>query len=65
MDDVSNGGISATPYNNSQSFGSLVYQINPACLNCNNYGNADYDVRNSFNGSLRVSNAVQVQQQLC
>ena len=51
MDDVSNGGISATPYNNSQSFGSLVYQINPACLRCNNYGNADYDVRNSFNGS--------------
>jgi hypothetical protein len=50
-DDVSNGGISATPYNNSQSFGSLVYQINPACLSCNNYGPADYDVRNSFNGT--------------
>ncbi len=51
MDDVSNGGISATPYNNSQSFGSLVYQINPYCLKCNNYGDADYDVRNSFNGT--------------
>ncbi len=51
MDDVSNGGISATPYNNTQTFGSLVYQINPACLRCNNYGNADYDVRNSFNGT--------------
>ena len=51
MDDVSNGGISATPYNNSQTFGSLVYQINPGCLTCNNYGNADYDVRNSFNGT--------------
>jgi hypothetical protein len=51
LDDVSNGGISATPYNNSQTFGSIVYQINPACLKCNNYGNADYDVRNSFNGT--------------
>jgi hypothetical protein len=51
LDDVSNGGISATPYNNSQLFGSLTYQINPNCLKCNNYGNADYDVRNSFNGT--------------
>ncbi len=51
MDDVSNGGISATPYNNSQTFGSIVDQINPACLACNNYGNADYDIRNSFNGT--------------
>ncbi len=51
MDDVSNGGIGSTPYNNSQLFGSLTYQINPTCLKCNNYGNADYDVRNSFNGS--------------
>ncbi len=51
MDDVSNGGIGSTPYNNSQAFGSLTYQINPNCLRCNNYGNADYDVRNSFNGT--------------
>ena len=51
MDDVSNGGIGSTPYNASQAFGSLVYQINPNCLTCNNYGNADYDVRNSFNGT--------------
>ena len=50
-DDVSNGGIGSTPYNNSQSFGSLTYQINPNCLKCNNYGNADYDIRNSFNAS--------------
>ncbi len=51
LDDVSNSGISQTPYNNSQTFGSIVDQINPACLKCNNYGNADYDVRNSFNGT--------------
>ena len=50
-DDVSNGGIGSTPYNASQAFGSLTYQINPNCLTCNNYGNADYDVRNSFNGT--------------
>lgn len=51
MDDVSNGGIGSTPYNASQAFGSLTYQVNPICLRCNNYGNADYDVRNSFNGT--------------
>jgi hypothetical protein len=28
-----------------------VYQINPLCLACSNYGNADYDIRNSFNAS--------------
>jgi len=50
-DDVSNGGIGSTPYNNSQSFGSLTYQINPNCLKCNNYGNADYDIPNSFSAS--------------
>jgi hypothetical protein len=51
LDEVSNGGIGSTPYNNSQTFGSLTYQINPTCLKCNNYGNADYDVRKSLNGS--------------
>ena len=51
LDDVSNGGIGATPYNNSQTFGSLQYQVNPFCLTCNNYGNADYDIRNNFTGS--------------
>src|ERR1035441_10148044 len=47
MDDISNAG--GEPYNASQTFGSLQYQINPNCLACNNYGNADYDVRHSFN----------------
>jgi hypothetical protein len=50
-DDVSNGGIRQTPYNNSQTNGSLSWQVNPLCLTCNNYGNADYDVRNSFNAA--------------
>ena len=30
---------------------SIGYQINPACLACNNYGNADYDVRSYFSAS--------------
>ena len=50
-DDVSNGGIAATPYNASQTFGSLAYQVNPFCLTCNNYGNADYDIRQNFTAS--------------
>ena len=62
MDDVSNGGIGSTPYNNSQSFGSLTYQINPVCLRCNNYGNADYDTpqqlqRQLTSGRCRSSSA--------
>jgi hypothetical protein len=39
-----------TKFNNGTA-PSLVYQLNPACLRCNNYGNADYDVRNSFNAN--------------
>ena len=54
MDEVSNGGV--LPYNNSNAAfssipSSILYQINPACLRCSNYGNADYDIRNSFNAS--------------
>ena len=29
----------------------LQYQINPTCLRCNNYGNADYDIRSYFSAS--------------
>jgi hypothetical protein len=48
LDEVSNNGVQATPYN---SLTSLQYQINPNCLKCSNYGNSDYDIRNSFNAS--------------
>jgi hypothetical protein len=47
LDEVS--GVAQTPYNINTS---LVYQINPACLACNNYGNSDYDIRNYFSGSF-------------
>ena len=43
IDEISNGG--ALPYSST----SIIYQINPFCLRCSNYGNADYDIRNSFN----------------
>ena len=57
IDEVSNEGVLATPYNNSNAAFSgtpsnVQYQINPTCLRCYNYGNADYDVRNSFNASF-------------
>ncbi len=45
LDENSNGG--AIPYSTT----SINYQVNPFCLACNNYGNADYDIRNSFNAS--------------
>ena len=44
IDEISNGGFLGF------SSTSAEYQINPACLSCNNYGNADYDIRNSVNG---------------
>lgn len=44
LDEVSNGGVFA------YSTSSAPYQINPVCLHCN-YGNADYDIRNSFNAA--------------
>jgi hypothetical protein len=50
MDEVSNSGIASTPFNNGTA-PSLVYQINPTCLRCNNYGNADYDIRHNFNAN--------------
>ncbi len=56
IDEVSNNGVLSTPYNNSNATFSATpsnvqYQINPTCLRCYNYGDADYDVRNSFNAS--------------
>ncbi|MGC2112876.1 MAG: carboxypeptidase regulatory-like domain-containing protein [Candidatus Korobacteraceae bacterium] len=46
LDEVSNNGVQGTPYN---GLTSVQYQLNPLCLACSNYGNADYDIRNSFN----------------
>ena len=58
LDEISNGGVFA--FNND----SLLGQINPLSLRANNYGNADYDIRNNFNAdfvytpTFRSGNAV-------
>jgi hypothetical protein len=45
LDEISNGGLLGYGQND------LLGQINPACFACNNYGNADYDIRHSFNAN--------------
>jgi Carboxypeptidase regulatory-like domain/TonB-dependent Receptor Plug Domain len=44
LDDVSNGGI--LPY--AAFIPQVTTQINPVCLRCNNYSNADYDLRHNI-----------------
>jgi hypothetical protein len=45
IDETSNGGLF--------TYGdSVLGQINPLSLRANNYGNADYDIRNNFNGDF-------------
>jgi hypothetical protein len=46
LDMVSNGGL--LPFGDN----SIQAQINPLCLRCNNYGNADYDIRHYISGSF-------------
>ena len=47
LDDVSNGGI--LPY--AVFVPQVLSQINPFCLRCNNYSNADYDLRQNLTGN--------------
>ncbi len=49
MDEISNGGL-GEPFIATTNT-SIGYQINPTCLRCNNYGDADYDVRSYFSAS--------------
>jgi hypothetical protein len=46
LDLVSNGGV--LPYQDTFSQESIEFQINPNCLRCNNYSNADYDLRHNI-----------------
>ena len=46
LDDVSNGGI--LPYQITLSQTSILTQINPSCLRCQNYSNSDYDLRHNL-----------------
>jgi hypothetical protein len=45
LDDVSNGGLLG------YAAESQLGQINPNCLECNNYSNADYDIRHYFSAN--------------
>ena len=47
LDDVSNGGI--LPY--AVFIPQVQVQINPNCLRCQNYSNADYDLRHNLSGN--------------
>jgi hypothetical protein len=46
LDEISNGGLL-----NLSGRGNILGQINPLSLRANNYGNADYDIRNQFNAN--------------
>ena len=53
LDEISNGGL--VPIGNAFYGAGIQTQINPGSLRANNYGNADYDVRNLFNADYVVS----------
>jgi hypothetical protein len=57
LDEVSNGGIFS--FGNSGISGypgmGIQTQINPGSLRANNYGNADYDIRNLFNADYVIT----------
>jgi outer membrane receptor protein involved in Fe transport len=48
LDETSNGGL--FPIGGWPGGANIQTQINPGTLRANNYGNADYDIRNLFNG---------------
>src|SRR5208337_2177881 len=56
-DEVSNGGL--FPIGNSNATGfpgaDIQTQINPTSLRANNYGNADYDIRNLFSADYVIT----------
>ena len=56
LDEVSNGGLFPIGGNtNSGVAYNILTQINPTSLRANNYGNADYDIRNLFNGDYVIT----------
>jgi Carboxypeptidase regulatory-like domain len=55
LDETSNGGLFGIGVNSYQT------QINPGSLRANNYGNADYDIRNSFNADYVITPPVHFQ----
>lgn len=56
LDEVSNGGLFPIGGNtNSGVSSNILTQINPTSLRANNYGNADYDIRNLFNADYVIT----------
>lgn len=56
LDEVSNGGLFPIGGNtNSGVASNILTQINPTSLRANNYGNADYDVRNLFSADYVIT----------
>jgi hypothetical protein len=53
LDETSNGGL--FPIGNTSGGAGIQTQINPGSLRANNYGNADYDVRNLFSADYVVT----------
>jgi outer membrane receptor protein involved in Fe transport len=53
LDETSNGGL--FPIGGWPDGFNIQTQINPGSLRANNYGNADYDVRNLFNGDYVIT----------
>jgi hypothetical protein len=53
LDETSNGGL--FPIGNTFNGAGIQQQINPGSLRANNYGNADYDIRNLFNADYVVT----------
>jgi hypothetical protein len=53
LDEISNGGL--VPIGNAYYGAGIQTQINPGSLRANNYGNADYDVRNLFSADYVIT----------
>ena len=53
LDETSNGGL--FPIGGNYFDANIQTQMNPGSLRANNYGNADYDIRNLFNADYVVT----------
>ena len=53
LDEISNGGF--LPFGFDSAFNASPTTINPFNLKAQNYGNADYDIRNSLNGDYLIN----------
>ena len=62
LDETSNGGL--FPIGNASNGAGIQTQINPGSLRANNYGNADYDVRNLFSADYVITPAVHFENKL-